>query len=154
MIHNINFMLLETVWQVFPVFFFPLLHLLTNREATCQCESQFNGVTVNQRAHCQRRFLPAVSVCHGPIFIYLLQKKLRTNKMSHFICVRPGPLLWCKDSLFKRRPRPALRLIKDPLKRASNNTPRMFREGTAEMLNGQTCPPPKSEALEWISINK
>lgn len=153
MIHNINFMLLETVWQVFPVSRHPpssssssFLHLLTNRESTCQCESQFNGVTVNQRAHCRQRFLPAVSVCHGPIFIYLPQKKLRTNKMSHFICARRGPLLWCKDLLFKRRSRPALRLIKDPLKRASNNTPRMFREGTAEMLNGWTCAPPKSEA--------
>lgn len=66
MIYNINFMLLETVWQVCSLF----LHLLTNRKETCQRERQFNGVTVNQRLQCRGDFPRSLCLSWPDIYLF------------------------------------------------------------------------------------
>lgn len=77
---------------------------------------------------------PTVSVCQGPIFIYL--RRSHTQIKCHISFARPT-LLWCKD-LPKCEPWRPLGLIKGSLKRAGK-AHWLFRE--RQMLCG------------WMSLN-
>lgn len=80
-IHNVNFMLSETVWQ--------LLALFTSANqsggATCLRERQFNGVTVNQRVRCEETMLGSLCLSRTDIYLFTAEHVHGTNKMSHLI---------------------------------------------------------------------